>query len=182
MNTNNGTKQWRDPYHLINDFRGDFDRLFDDWLTPSPRGLRTESHFLPACDVEEQNDHYLLTLEMAGVRKDDIKMEVINNQIVISGERRNEVRRSEDGLKYSERQFGKFQRAFGLPVGVDTSQVEADYQDGILRVVIPKAESAKPRQIKITQGSAGSKLFGKFLSPPKEKEEQQSPITEKTAS
>ena len=170
MNTNNGMNLWRNYSSPTTDFRREFDRLFDDWLTPS-RGLQTESYFVPACDVEEQDDHFFLTLEMAGVKKDDIKMEVIDNQIVISGERRNETRKRKDGQAYSERRFGKFQRAFALPVGIDASQVEANYQDGILCIVVPKAESAKPRQIKITNDSFGSKFFGKFLSHSKEKEE-----------
>jgi HSP20 family protein len=111
---------------------------------------------------------------MPGVKKDDLKMEVLDNQLVISGERRHESTRKEGGQTYSERRFGKFQRAFTLPSGVDSSQVEASLQDGILQIMIPKAESSKPRQIKITSGGVGSKFFGKFLSQPKEKEEAHS--------
>ncbi len=167
MNTHNGLNYGltflRENMNPMNEFSRDFDRLFDDWLTPASRVQRVDSYFVPACDVDEQEDHYLLTLEMAGVKKDDIKMEVIGNQVIVSGERRNESRTQETGKSYSERRYGKFQRAFGLPAGVDTTQLEANYQDGILRVVIPKAETAKPRQIKITNGSVGSKFFGKFL-------------------
>ena len=166
----NGINVWRDAFSPVTDFRREFDRLFDDWLTPN-RGLRTQSSFIPACDVEEQEDHYLLTLEMAGVRKDDIKMELIDNKIVISGERQNESRKKEDAYSYSERRFGRFQRTFAIPVGIDGSQVEANYQDGILRVLVPKAEASKPRQIKIMNGSSGSKFFGKLLGQ-SEKEEQ----------
>lgn len=177
MNNKNGMTLWRDAFSPVNEFRREFDRLFDDWLTPSTYGLRTESHFVPACEVEEQGDHYLLAIEMAGVKKDDIKMESVDNQLVISGERRNETRRKEEGQTYSERSYGKFQRTFALPLGVDVSQVEANYQDGILRIVIPKAESAKPRQIKISNGSGGSKFFNRFLGQPtkklEEKEDQQ---------
>ena len=176
MNNHNGLSLWKDIFSPAFEFRREFDRLFDDWLTPTTRGLRTESHFVPACEVEEQNDHYLLTLEMAGVKKDDIKMEAMDNQIVISGERRNETRQKDDELAYSERRFGKFQRTFALPAGVDVNQVEANYQDGVLRIVVPKAESAKPRQIKINGASGTSKFFGKFLSQSKEKEEQSSYI------
>jgi len=178
MNTHNGMNLWKDTFNPATEFRREFDRLFDDWLTPTTRGLRTASHFVPACEVEEQYDHYLLTLEMAGVSKDNIKMEAVDNQIVISGERQSDTRK-QSGLTYSERRFGKFQRTFALPVGVDVSQVEANYQDGILRVVIPKAESAKPRQIKIGNGSVASKFFGKFLNSPKEPKgnEDQPPLS-----
>jgi HSP20 family protein len=167
----------------MSDFRRDFDRLFDEWSAPARRELRTESHFVPACDVEEQDDHYLLTLEVAGVKKDDIKMEVVDNQILISGERRNERRKKTEGGIYSERRFGKFQRAFALPAGVDAVQVEASFQDGVLHILVPKAETAKPRQIKITNGGFGSKFFDKFLNQSKEKEDQNlSRVTDKSAS
>jgi HSP20 family protein len=179
MNNNNGMTLWRDAFSPVSEFRREFDRLFDDWLAPSTHGLRTESHFVPACEVEEQDDHYLLAVEMAGVRKDDIKMEAFDNQIVISGERRNETHRKEEGRTYSERRYGKFQRTFALPTGVDVSQVEANYQDGILRIVVPKAETAKPKQIKISDGNSGSKFFSQFLGlQPRKlegKEERQSP-------
>src|SRR4051794_21680826 len=93
MTMTNGFKLWANDFNTVSDFRRDFDRLVDDWLAPKRRELRAESNFVPACDVEEQEDHYLLTLEVAGVKKDDIKMEVIDNQILISGERRNENRK-----------------------------------------------------------------------------------------
>ncbi len=167
---NHGTVLWRDAFNPITELRREFDRLFDDCLTPT-QGLRTDSQFVPACEIEEADDHYLLALEVAGVKKDDIKMEVIDNQIVISGERRNNVRKKEDGHTYSERRFGRFQRTFALPIGVDTSQIEANYEDGILRVVVPKAESSKPRQIKIASGAEGTKFLGKLLGQTREKEE-----------
>ncbi len=174
MNTNNNGLTvwpaiWKDAWSPISDLRREFDRLFDDWATPTSRGLRTEYTFVPACDVEEDEEHYLLTLEMAGMKKDDIKLEVNDGQLTISGERHQENKRTEDGRRYSERRFGKFQRSFALPVGVDASRVEANYQDGILRVMLPKAESSKPRQIKIGSGSTG--FFGKLLGPKNEKEE-----------
>jgi HSP20 family protein len=159
MNTNNGLNIWRDTWSPVSDFRREFDRLFDDWTAPS---------FAPACDVEEADDHYLLTLEMAGIRKEDIKLEFNDGQLMISGERRNETKQKREGQWYSERRFGKFQRSFTLPAGIDADKVEANYQDGILHVMVPKAESSKPRQIKITNGAGGSRFFGKFLGQAKE--------------
>src|SRR4051812_30692451 len=119
MNTNNKIDLWRHALNPISGFRPDFESLFDNWLAPAvPEWLRTNSQFAPACEVEDQGDHYLLILEMAGVKKDDIKMEITNDsQIVISGERRGEIRKKGDGQNYSERRFGKFQRVFALPTG-----------------------------------------------------------------
>jgi HSP20 family protein len=114
MSTNNGFSLWRDPWSPVSDLRREFDRFLEDGILPSSRDLSAEQNFAPACDVEEADDHFLLTVEMAGIKK------------------------------------------------------EANYQDGILRVVVPKAESARPRRIKITHGSAGSKFFERLLGPPKE--------------
>lgn len=161
MNTRNGYVSSREAGSLVSDLRREMARFFDDWTSPVGRGMQTDYAFVPACDVEESEAHYLLTLEMAGVRKDDIKLEVSNNDLTISGERHQECERKEEGRWYTERRFGKFQRNFSFPPGIDPIRAEANYEDGILRVLLPKAESAKARQIKISSGGAG--VLGKLL-------------------
>ena len=82
MKMNNALNIWRDNWNPVSEFRREFDRLFDDWTTPAQApGLRTEQSFVPACDVEELKDHYLLSIEMPGIKKDDIKLEVSKNAI-----------------------------------------------------------------------------------------------------
>lgn len=156
MNSNLGVTLWRD-LNPVYGLRNELDHLF-----------KTSTQFVPACEIEEGEDSYLISLEMAGVKKDDIQMEVMDRKITISGERKDDSRFKEERPAYSERRFGKFQRTFSLPSDVDSNQVEADYQDGVLRVFLPKAESAKPRQIKITQGNGSSKFFSKLLGQHKE--------------
>lgn len=119
----------------------------------------------PKCDVVEDNNHFLISLEMAGIPKDQIRIDVIHNQLVVAGERKHE----EGGRFYSERAYGKFQRSFALPTGSDTEKIEADYQDGVLRIVIPKLESAKPRQIRIGS-SQQPNFFGKWIGQSSTKE------------
>jgi len=141
MNHNNRIALLKNRINPIADYvdhKGEFNHSFDDflkpsgrWLTPSARLLRTDACFEPACDVMEQDGYFIVTLEMAGVKREDIKMEITENQIVISGERRAEARKKEDAHTYSERLYGKFQRAFVLPAGLEASKVEANYQDGI---------------------------------------------------
>lgn len=159
-------------------FNRDADRFFDDfWGIQNTRSLQQdmEREWRPACDVEEATDHYLLTLEMAGVPKDEIKIETIGNELIISGERQHKTKNQEEGQWYSERYYGKFQRTFTLPQEVETGKVEANYQDGILRLYLPKAEATKPRQIKIGQGSAETGFFGKLLGQSPKKEEDTTP-------
>lgn len=156
----------QNPWNPIAELRREMDSLFDDfWSVPSNRRWETESSFVPACDVEESDDHFLLTLEMPGIPREDIKVELVGNQLVVSGERKSE-RRSDgsgkQGLWYSERRYGKFQRAFPVSSGMDTSKIEAHFQDGVLRLLIPKAATAKAREIKVASGTPGG-FFGKLL-------------------
>jgi HSP20 family protein len=145
------------------DLRREMDRLFEDFWAPVTSSSRTlGSEWQPACDIDESEDHFLLSLEMAGVPKEQIRIEVAGNELVISGERSRQTKRKQESQSYSERRFGKFQRSFALPSAVDSARIEADYQDGILRVWVPKAESSKPRQVKIGTGT-GSSFFGKLL-------------------
>ncbi len=111
---------------------------------------------------------------MAGIPKDQIKIEVQDRQLIISGERKAEESKSEKGVRYSERNYGTFLRSFSLPVGLNSEKIEANDQDGVLRVLIPKAEGAKPRSIKINSGNTAS-FFGKLIgqSSPMEKDGEQ---------
>jgi HSP20 family protein len=91
--------------------------------------------YSPSWDAEETDSHYLLSMDVPGVSKDQLNVEFQGSHLLISGERQ---------------RFGKFRKAFTLPKGVDASKVEANCTDGVLRVYLPKAESVKPRQIKVT--------------------------------
>ncbi len=137
---------------------------YDLWTVPlqTQASVRT---WQPKCDVVEDQNHYLLSLEMAGTPKDQIRIDVIHNQLVVTGERKPQ----EGGRFYSERTYGKFERSFALPTGSDTEKIEADYQDGILRILIPKLESAKPRQIQIGSNNH-SNFFGKWIGQTSTKE------------
>ena len=129
--------------YLTLNHKAPLDRLFDDfWGFPAASGAPAWS---PAADIDEADGHYLLTVDVPGMKRDDIHIEVDGERILVTGERKAEEKR---GL-YSERRFGKFERAFALPTHVDTTKIEAKYEDGVLSVYVPKAESAKPRQIKI---------------------------------
>lgn len=139
------------------------DRLFDDVMMPfsdSNRDLTSAWRFNPACDVEETESHYIASFDLPGISKDELKIELTDNQLTVSGERKSETK--EKGARHIvERFHGAFQRVFTLPASVDASRVEANYQDGVLRIAIPKAEAAKPRRIQITDGKES--LIGRLL-------------------
>jgi HSP20 family protein len=139
---NNATNSYgqKSSWSPLMELRQEMDRLLDDvWKTPR-EGLQTSQTWYPACDVSENEDHYLLAIEMAGIPKDHVQIEAIDNQLVIAGERKEDDRKKENGLFYSERHYGKFQRTFSLPKGLETDKIEANYQDGVLKILIPKTE------------------------------------------
>lgn len=149
----------------FSDFRYDMDRFFDDFW--EPRNIPTQSEhsaeWFPHCDVVESEGHYLLTIDLPGIPKDQIKIEALDGKLTISGERKQEEKKTESGAWYTERRYGKFQRSFSLPVGIDTNKIEANYEDGVLKLYVPKAEAEKPKQIKIGTTNSSSGFFGRLI-------------------
>ena len=142
----------------------DFDHMVDSFLSPT---VENTVNFQPRCDVREAKDHYLVSFDMPGVKKDDIKIEVQNNQLAISGERRYELKEEEgESTLRHERSYGKFERTFTLPSTINAEKIEAHYEDGVLSVALPKAEAAKGRTVEIQSGQGG--FFSKLLGAKKE--------------
>ena len=171
MNTTITNYNLKNTWNPIQELRSEMDRLFDAFWDMPVEAQASSRTWQPACDVVEDQNHYLLSLEMAGIPKDQIQIEVVDRNLMITGERKAENQKRENGVMYSERRFGKFQRSFALPLGLDLEKIEANHQDGVLRVLIPKTEAAKPRQIKIGSGSSTS-FFGKLIGQTSSKEKE----------
>jgi len=155
------------PDRMVDVF-DDFDRIVESFLRPS---YASTVNFQPSCDINEGKDHYLVSFDMPGVRKEDIKIEVQGNNLVISGERQREVKEQDgDATLYHERAYGKFERTFVMPTSINAEKIEAHYENGVLNVALPKAESAKGRTIQIQTGqdSIFTKLLGSKKEAPKE--------------
>lgn len=165
-----------ESWNPLADLRREMDFVFDNFFTPGVnRNWRDLDHaWTPACEVAEEDGHYLMSLEMPGIPKDEIKVEVTDNTITISGERHAKEEKRDGGAWYGERRYGKFMRSFTLPLGIDAEKIEANYQDGVLSLIVPKAESAKPRQIKIGSNTG---FFGKLLGDSRKREEEKSSET-----
>lgn len=153
--------KWVVPYNSSwnrNGFFDDFDRLMDSFLMP----VDSETHnFKPACDIDETTDHYLVSFDLPGVKKEDINIEVKDRHLVITGERLKEFKDTKS--QHYERRYGKFQRSFMLPEKIDTETVEANFEDGVLQLLIPKTKEKSGKKIEISnQKSSG--FFGKVLN------------------
>ena len=121
-----------------------FDESFRSWAQPGT----PEWH--PAVDVLESQDGYVIRAELPGMNREDIKVEIKDNTLVLTGERKSE--KPAEGVKYrrAERVAARFWRSFSLPETVKQEGIEASYKDGVLEIRVPKAEAAKPRQIEVT--------------------------------
>lgn len=154
---------------LMDDLFSDFDRMVDSLMTPT---TTTSVNFTPTCDIRETKEHCLVSFDMPGIKKNDIKVEVNENQLMISGERNLEQRANEDeGYLRHERMYGHFQRTFVLPGSIDAEKTEAHYEDGVLNIALPKTEKAKGRSVQIQSGK-GKGLFSKLLGEKKEAERE----------
>jgi HSP20 family protein len=130
--------------------RGELDRLFDSSFAPAFRTPGSSNRWTPALDLYQDKDQFTVVAELPGLKKEDIELSLHDGVLTISGERKQE-KKGEEGYK-NERFFGRFQRSVTLPSSVDGDKVRATYQDGILKVVLPKAEEAKPKQIEVSVG------------------------------
>jgi len=138
-----------EPFAGFGNFRSVLNDLFDENHGRLPTQPRI-SKWHPAVDVLESKDSYLIRAELPGMKKEDIKVEVKDGALVLSGEGGSE--KPAEGVEYRhvERVAAKFWRSFSLPETAKQDGIEATYKDGILEIRVPKAEEAKPRQIEIS--------------------------------
>ena len=140
-------REW-DGFADFLDLKDEINRLFNHTLTrttPAP----AEVVWAPAIDLAIKNGNVVVTSDLPGLSKDDIDISVQNGVLTIKGQKKREKEIKEENYCCVERTFGSFLRTVELPTDVDSSKVTATYKDGVLEVVLPQVESAKPKKIKI---------------------------------
>jgi HSP20 family protein len=144
-----------EPMRELTSLQSEMNRLFNTVFdTPQANGgLR---RWVPAMDLVETKESFVLRADLPGVSEEDVKIEVEDNVLTVSGERKSEHEsRRDEGFYRMERAFGTFSRSLTLPKGVNPDAVAASFDRGVLEVHIPKPEQAKPRRISINVGSTG---------------------------
>lgn len=129
-------------------FSSEINRFFDTLFEPANATNRSQ-RWAPAMDLVEAEDHFLLKADLPGLGEDDVAIEVQDNVLTVSGERKTEHERKEKGFYRLERSFGRFSRSLTLPEGVNAEAIKASFDKGVLEVSIPKPEERKPRRIAI---------------------------------
>lgn len=147
-----------EPAAELNTLQNEMNRLFNslfDTPTRQVAGSATRS-WIPAMDLIEENDHYVLRADLPGLSEKDVNIELESNVLTISGERKSERTEEKTGYRRVERAYGSFSRSLTLPEGVNPDAIAAHFDRGVLEVSIPKPEQIKPRKVSISVGSSSS--------------------------
>jgi len=135
------------PMRDVFQTRSEMARMLDEFL--GSRAADSEVAWFPPVDIEETPEGYFVRSELPGMKLEDIKITLADNELVVRGEKRREVEKKDGTYHRTERAYGQFERAFTLSHAVRADKIEATYKDGVLEVSIPKAEEAKSREIPI---------------------------------
>ena len=150
-----------EPARELASLQGEMNQLFSTFFgdTTSPGNGQTR-RWIPAMDLVETQDHFVVRADLPGLTEDDISIELEDNVLTISGDRQHEEKTEKEGYFRVERAFGKFARTLTLPDGVDADAINAEFSNGVLEVRIPKPEERKPRKVAIGVGGRQAAIEG----------------------
>ena len=140
-----------EPFREFASLQNQMNRLLQQEPQGSEESL-LQTRFAPPVDIYEDEHSYTLKLEVPGIDEKDIDVKLENNTLTVTGERKFEKDEKEENYRRVERRYGSFVRSFTLPATIDSENVTADYDKGLLKVRLAKKAEAKPKQIKVTIG------------------------------
>ncbi|MEJ5306692.1 MAG: Hsp20/alpha crystallin family protein [candidate division WOR-3 bacterium] len=138
------------PFSELFDLRKEIDSLFDDRFFGKMLQPYYESNWTPSMDISETDKEFLVTVELPGMKKEDINLSIDNNVLTIEGERKSEKEEKGRTFHRIERSYGKFYRSVTLPKKVDEENIKATFKDGLLNITLPKVEKEKVKNIEIS--------------------------------
>jgi HSP20 family protein len=139
-----------EPMRELTSLQSEMNRLFNAFFE---NGESRTRHWTPAMDLVEADGQLVLKADLPGLTEDDVQIEVSDNVLTVSGERKSEHVDRKEGFYRMERAFGSFSRSLTLPEGVDSDRIEASFDNGVLEVKIPKPEEVRPKRVSIGRGS-----------------------------
>ena len=143
-----------DPLRDLATMQNRINRFVRESYSPEgPEEALTTTSFAPPVDIYEDEHTITVKMEVPGIDEKDIDVRIENTTLTVHGERKIEKDEKEENFRHVERQYGSFTRSFTLPSSVDTGQVSAHYDKGILKISLAKKAEAKPKQIKVNVGS-----------------------------
>lgn len=124
-----------------------FDRFFDDWDVPSL--FNDENSWIPAFDIAEKEKEYVVTAELPGMDMKDVDITYTEGILNVKGEKKHEKEDKGEDYHRIERSYGSFHRSFRIPGSIKSNKIDASYKDGILKILLPKAEGSETKKIKV---------------------------------
>jgi HSP20 family protein len=154
-----------EPFRELQDRIDRMNRLFrESYRSEGPEEALTTTSFAPPVDIYEDEHNITLKMEVPGIDETDIDVLIENNTLTVRGERKVEKEEKEENFRRVERQYGSFTRSFTLPSSVETENIQANYDKGVLEIRLAKKAEAKPKQIKVKVGgerTLEAKVHGK---------------------
>ena len=138
-----------DPFREMLNLRSAIDRMFEDAFIGEPLWERTPTAWSLALDVAETEDEFVVKASVPGIKPDDLEITYSGNTLTIKGETKEEKEVEDARYHMRERRYGSFARSITIPSTVDANAIEADFEDGVLTLHLPKAEEARPKRIEV---------------------------------
>jgi HSP20 family protein len=153
-----------EPVRELTSLQSEMNRLFNTFFdaptTASGSNGGAVRRWVPSMDLVETDDHFVLRADLPGLTDGDVAIELEDNVLTVSGERKAEHEEKNEGFYRMERSFGQFRRSLTLPDGVDAEKIAATFDKGVLEVRIPKPEERKPRRVAIQLGDKPAAIEG----------------------
>ena len=137
------------PTRDLFNIKDNFDYMVQDLFNRKFDVSESMGELTLAVNIEENENEYLISAELPGVKKNDVKITFEDGALSISGEKKVEKEENKDNFHRIERRYGIFSRSFAIPSGIVIDKIDATFKDGVLNVILPKAEEAKPKQIEV---------------------------------
>ena len=155
-----------EPLRELSTLQNEMNRLFNTVVdAPGASANANLRRWMPAMDLVEDDDAFVLRADLPGMRQQDVSIEFDDSTLTVSGERKAEHESQEAGFHRVERSFGAFSRSLTLPKGIDGDAVSASFDRGVLEIRIPKPEARKPRRISIANGGRQEAIEGREATP-----------------
>ena len=137
------------PFRDMWSLRDAIDRVFEERFTRPSSWLEGMGDGLIRADMRETDDALIVTADLPGLKPEDIDITVRANTLTIEGELQSKEEGERGNVHFRERRYGKYRRSVSLPEGVDSDAVEAEFKNGVLEIVLPKTEQARPKQVPV---------------------------------
>lgn len=140
--------RWR-PFKELETLRGEMDTLWDSFFGERTPIIRKEREWVPPIDISETKEAVVVTTEVPGIDPKDVNISFTQDMLTIKGEKKQEKKEEGENYYRVERSYGSFSRSFRIPVSVKEDEIKAQHKGGVLKITLPKAEDARPKEIEI---------------------------------